>query len=103
MATVCVRPPPLTVTVAVRVFSVVLAAAVMLTVLLFVPDAGETLTQASEPAAVQLVFDCIVISCEPPSAAISTSVAETVRVGVMPTAGCVTRIVRVMPPPLKQR
>jgi hypothetical protein len=51
------------------------------------------------------VFDCIVISCEPPPAAISTPVAETVRVGVIPAASCVTVTVRVIRPvaPVKVR
>jgi hypothetical protein len=80
--TVCdVTPLPLNVIVAVRA-APVFAVAVMVTVLLLLPDDGESVAQEAELLAVQLMLDVTAMLAVPPEAAMFAVDGETVRVGV---------------------
>jgi hypothetical protein len=79
-ATVTVRVtlPAVSVTVVARVLPVLLAAAVTLTELSFVPDGGETVSHAAELPAVQPALEVTAMLAEPPVAANSSEADETV-------------------------
>jgi hypothetical protein len=80
--TVCdVTPLPLNVIVAVRAVPV-FAVAVMVTVLLLLPDDAESVAQEAELLAVQLILDVTVTVDVPPEEAMFAVDGETVRVGV---------------------
>jgi hypothetical protein len=78
--TVHVRLPPLTVTVAVRRFVVVLAAAVTLMTPLLLPEAGETVSHTASLLAVQLILEVMATDCVSPEAVKSSVEVETVSV-----------------------
>ena len=86
-------PDPLTVTVAVREEAPVLAAAVMVTVPLFEPLAGETVSHEASLPTSQLVFELMLNDCCSPAAEKSRDVTDTVRAGVAAAASCVMLIV----------
>jgi hypothetical protein len=80
--TVCVRSPPLTVTVAVRRLVVVLAAAVTLTVPLLLPEVGETVSHETSLSTVQLTLEVTVTGLGSPAAVKSSVAVDTVSVFV---------------------
>ena len=97
--TVRVSPPPVTVTVPVRLVLPVFAVALTVKLPLLLPLVGEALSQVWSSVTVQLTFAVTLTADEDAAEASDSAVCDSVRLLAV-GAACVTAIVRVRPPPV---